>query len=212
MRNAFLCAGVLTLISVLSGCGEKQPDLTPEQQMNAIMEATSPFGDAEIRMNEAMTKAVGVSVGDSWVRKMIEHHRGAIEIARQTLAMRPDAHVAQMARATIDQQTKELAHLQTLVAQGPLDQASADIYQPAMDKMHQAMMAATGTNLSQTFHRKMIEHHKGVVAMADVALSNGVTGALHSEIEKIKADHLKQAEMIEGMLHNERQAERKQAQ
>jgi len=115
MRNAFLCAGVLTLISVLSGCGEKQPDLTPEQQMNAIMEATSPFGDAEIRMNEAMTKAVGVSVGDSWVRKMIEHHRGAIAMSQIVLRQSPDAKTRQMAEKSIAEQNKSIGELQAML-------------------------------------------------------------------------------------------------
>lgn len=211
MRQASLGIVGLALISTLSGCGKKQQHLTPEQEMNAIMQATSPFGDAEIRMDDAMTKAVGVNVGDSWVRKMIEHHRGAVEIARETLAMRPDAHVAQMARATIDQQNREIAHLQTLVAQGRPDRASADLYQPAMDKMHQAVMAAAASDLSQTFHLKMLEHHKGVVAMADVALANGVTGALRDEIENSRADHLKQAELIHAMLRKEAMPERRPA-
>ena len=212
MRKRSLVIAAIVVVSALSGCGKKQQHLTPEQEMNAIMKANSPFGDAEIRMDDAMTKAVGVNVGDSWIRKMIEHHRGAIEIARETLGMHPDPQVAQMARATIDQQTREIAHLQTLVAQGPLDRASADLYQPAMDKMHQDMMAATGVNLSQTFHLKMLEHHKGDVAMADVALANGVSGALREEVEKSKADHLKQVEMIEAMLRNEAKAQRKPAQ
>ncbi|MES2136341.1 MAG: DUF305 domain-containing protein [Pseudomonadota bacterium] len=198
--------GALALTSILSGCGKRQPHPTPEQEMNAVMEANSPFGAAEIRMDDAMARAVGADVGDSWVRKMIEHHKGAIAIARETLALNPDANVAGMARATIDGQTREIADLQRLLVKGSPDPASADLYQPTMDKMHQAMMAATGTSLSQTFHRKMLEHNKGAVAMADVALANGVTGAVRAEVEKSRADHLKQAERIERMLRNEADA------
>lgn len=204
MRRASLTSGALALIALLPGCsGKKDKDVTPEQQMNAIMEATSPFAGAEIRMDNAMTRAVGVNVGDSWVRKMIEHHRGAIAMARQTLAMDPDAHLAAMARATIDEGTHEIADLQKLTVQGPRNRASADLYQPALDKMHQAMMAAGGKSLSQTYHLKMLEHHRGAVAMSDVALGNGVTGALRGEVEKVKAHHLTQVRMIEAMLGNE---------
>ncbi|MES2326245.1 MAG: DUF305 domain-containing protein [Pseudomonadota bacterium] len=193
----------MAIIATLGGCDKKGSDLTPEQEMNAIMEANSPFADAEIQMDDAMNKAVGINVGDTWARKMIEHHRGAIAIARQALKMNPDAHVAEMARATIEEQTREIAELQKLVAQGPSAPASADLYQPAIDKMHQAMMAATGTSLSQTFQRKMLEHHKGAVAMADVALAHGVTGLLRDEVVKAKTDHLKQSEAIDAMLRNE---------
>lgn len=204
MARALLIIGALAVIAALPGCREKEePDLTPEQQMNAIMEATSPFAEAEIRMDDAMTKAVGVDAGDSWVRKMIEHHKGAIAIAQQTLAMNPDAHVVAMARATIKDETRELADLQKLVRQGAPSRASADLYQSALDRMHQAMMAAGGSSLSQTYHLKMLEQHRGAVATADVALANGVTGPLRAAVEKVKAHHLEQIQLVEAMLSNQ---------
>ena len=190
------------LVAILSGC-RKQEALTPEQEMNAIMEANSPFASAEIRMDDAMTRAAGVDAGDSWVRKMIEHHKGAIAIARQTLAMSPDAHVAAMARSTIADESHELDHLQTLVRQGTPDRRSADLYQPAVDKMHQAMMAANGSGLSQTYHLKMLEQHKGAVALSDIALANGATGSLRAVIEQARAYHLDQVRTIAAMLREE---------
>lgn len=203
MRKLLGCMSALALVSTLTACGREEPSATntsAENDMNTIMAATSPFGDAEIRMNEAMMKAVGVNAGDSWVRKMIEHHKGAVEISRQVLTMSPDAHVAQMANETIAKQTKEIAGLEKLVVQGTPDPASSELYQPAMDKMHQAMMAANGTSLSETFHRKMLEHHKGAVAMSDVSLANGATGAVRAQVEKTKADQQKEVVMVEAML------------
>lgn len=200
MRTSVLT--VLALITILSGC-EKHEDLTPEQEMNAIMQANSPFAAAEIRMDDAMTRAAGVDAGDSWVRKMIEHHNGAIAIAQQTLAMNPDTHVAAMARATIDDERHELANLQKLLREGAPNKRSANLYQPALDKMHQAMMAANGSGLSQTYHLKMLEQHRGAVAMSDVALANGATGVLKDAVQKSKAHHLEQIQTIEAMLRNQ---------
>jgi len=37
--------------------------------------------------------------------------------------------------------------------------------------MHNRMMAATGETLDQAYIAKMVEHHRGAVAMADVALA-----------------------------------------
>lgn len=206
MRKVLNSLGALALVSTLAACGDAEPSATnasPDKDMNIIMTATSPFGDAEIRMNDAMMKAVGVNAGDNWVRKMIEHHKGAVEISRQVLTMSPDAHIAQMANETIEKQTKEIAGLEKLVAQGTPDPASSDLYQPTMDKMHQAMMAANGTSLSETFHHKMLEHHKGAIAMSNVALANGVTGAVHTQVEKTKADQQKEVGMVEAMLRGE---------
>lgn len=206
VRKAVFTISALALLSALSGCGREQQsanDASPDNEMNTIMAATSPFGDAEIRMNDAMMKVVGVNAGDSWVRKMIEHHKGAVEISRQVLTMNPEARVAQMAQQTIDKQTKAITVLERLVAQGNPDPASAELYGPTMDKMHQAMMTATGKTLSETFFRKMLEHHKGAVAMSDIALANGVTGAVHTQVEKTKADQQKEVDNVEAMLSSQ---------
>ena len=206
MRKILDRLGALALVSALVACGNEEPSATnasSDRDMNTIMAATSPFGNAEIRMNDAMMKAVGINAGDNWVRKMIEHHKGAVEISRQVLTMRPETHIAQMAHESIDKQTTEIKELEKLVARGAPDRMSSELYQPAMDKMHQAMMAANGRSLSETFQRKMLEHHKGAVAMSDVALANGVTGAVHAQVEKTKVDQQKEADMIENMLRGE---------
>lgn len=69
--------------------------------------------------------------------------------------------------------------------------------------MHSAMMAATGVNLSETYLRKMLAHHRGAVAMSDVALANGATGAIRAQVEKIRADQQMEVEMVEAMLRGE---------
>lgn len=200
MIRSLPAVGMLTIVSLVAGCGRREPELSPDQQMNAIMEANSPFGNTEIQMDEAMDEAVGTSVGDSWVRKLIEHHRGGIAIARQTLTMKPDAHIAAMAQATIDEETREVAKLRKLLSPGPPVQATAEIYQPAIDKMHQAMMAANGIGLAETFHRKMLAYHNGAVAMSEVALEAGVTGAVRDKVGQIKASQAKEARTVTDML------------
>jgi len=202
MKRVFSTAAAAGLAVALAACGGKNeaPNNAAEHDMNTIMEATSPFADAEIRMNDAMMNAVGVNVGDSWVRKMIEHHKGAIAMSREVLTMNPDANLAEMAHQTIDKQTKDIAALQKLVVQGQPDPVSADLYQPTMDKMHQAMMGATGSRPSETYLRKMLEHHKGAVAMSDVALGNGVSGALRAQVEKTKKMSQDDIKVVEAML------------
>lgn len=168
--------------------------------MNAIMEATSPFSDAEIRMNEKILIAVGANAGDSWARKMIEHHRGAIEISRQTLGLGAEIHIKEMARRIIDEQATEIAALEKLVTNDKPDPASAKLYEPAIDNMHRAMMVAAGRTLSETFQRKMLEYHRGAIELSDIALANGVTGTLREQVEKTKAESRKELEVIEAKI------------
>lgn len=47
---------------------------------------------------------------------------------------------------------------------------SNDPYDQAMMGPNDKMMAAKGATSAETFHRKMIEHHRAAVAMSQVAL------------------------------------------
>jgi uncharacterized protein (DUF305 family) len=207
LRKALLAA--VAPLALLAGCGgsdEPANNVAAENDMNAMMADSGPFADAEIKMDQAMTAAVGVNAADSWVRKMIEHHRGAIEMSRILLAQNVTGHVADMAQQTIDKQTAEVAALEKLIATGNPDPASAALYQPAQMAMHNAMMAAKGTDISDTWVRKMLEHHKGAITMSDIALANGATGAVRAQIEKTKADQQKDIDHIEGMLSGQQPA------
>lgn len=206
MRNLLSSLTAMALISTLTACGGREEaanNVTAENDMNAMMADSGPFADAEMRMNDAMMAAVGVNAGDSWVRKMIEHHRGAVDMSRIVLEQNPSADVATMARDVIAKQTKEIAVLEKLVQQGSPDQQSAALYRPAMMDMQQKMAAAEGADASEIYMRKMLEHHRGAVAMSDVALANGASGAVRTQVEKTKATQRKDAEMVEAMLRGE---------
>lgn len=160
----------------------------------------NPFADAERRMSQAMMAAMGADAGDSWARKMIAHHQGAIDMSEAVLQLNPKPDVAQMARMGIRKQQMDIAAIEKLQKQGPPDPKSADLYKPAMMDMQQKMEAAVGTDVSETFMRKMLEHHKGAVAMSDVAVHNGVSGALRQQVEKTRSENQKEAEMVQAML------------
>ncbi len=203
----FIAASLLALLSACSG-GEYENqtasaanEVAPTDNMAAMAnDPNNPFAAAEMRMSEQMMSAVGSDVGDNWVRKMIVHHQGAVDMSRIVLEQSPTADVAEMARMTIEKQQKEIGDLEKLRKEGAPDQESAELYRPSMMDMHQKMQAATGANVSETFMRKMLEHHRGAVAMSDIALRDGVSGALRPQIQKTRDDQQKEAEMVEAML------------
>ena len=206
MKKVFLCVGALALATTLSACGrsDEAANEVAANDMNAMKaDPNNPFTESEMKMDQAMAAAVGTSAADSWVRKMIEHHRGAVEMSRIVLTQKPPAEAATMARQTVAKQTAEIAELEKLVASGTPDPASAVPYRTASMQMHEAMMAAKGVDLSETYLRKMIAHHEGAVALSDVALAQGATGALRARVEKVKADQEKEIGMVEAMLRGE---------
>lgn len=211
MNKVTKFTALLMATAWLAACGSQadnqvaanEPAMDANMAAGNSMQMSGPFAEAEMRMDEQMMAAVGSDLGQNWLKKMIVHHQGAIDMSRIVLDQNPTADVAKMARETIAKQGKEIEDLQKLVQEGAPDQRSAELYRPAMMDMHQKMMAASGSDVSQTYMRKMLEHHKGAVAMSDVALANGVTGTLRSQIQKTRADQQKEIAMVEAMLRGE---------
>ena len=183
-----------------NGAGNAQGDATANEVSAAATDASNPFANAEKQMSDAMMAATGSNAGQTWALKMIAHHEGAIAMSKTVLNHNPTADVAKMARDDIDKQTKDIGSIRALLSGGSPDPKSADPYRPAVMDMQQAMMAASGANVSETYLRKMLAHHKGAVAMSDAALANGVSGALKAQVEKTKAANQKDAAMVEAML------------
>ena len=207
MKKTLLMSAASAMALLIAACGTNEEAARNDaagNDMNAMMaDPSNPFAQSEMQMNERMMAAVGINAGDTWVRKMIEHHRGAIDMSRQVLTLSPAANVAEMAQMTIDKQGKEITALEGLVASGTPNPASSELYRTASTTMHDAMMAAKGANVSETYLRKMLEHHKGAVALSDVALANGASGAVRAQIEKTRADQLKEIAHLEAMLRGE---------
>ena len=207
MKSKFaLTLSALALAGALSACGDSAPapEQAPADDMASTMaDPNNPFAAAEMAMDKALSSAIGLSVPDTWVRKMIEHHRGAVAMSQVALAQSLSPDAATMARQTVAKQTAEIAELEKLVANGTPDPASAAPYRAASMQMHEAMMAAKGADLSETYLRKMIAHHEGAVALSDVALAQGATGALRTRIQQVKADQAMEIGMVEAMLRGE---------
>ena len=207
MKRTLMMSAASAMALLIAACGTNEDAAQNDSvanDTNAMMaDASNPFALSEMQMNERMMAAVGTDTGDTWVRKMIEHHRGAVEMSRLALTLRPPANVAEMAQMTIDKQGKEITALEKLVASGTPNPASSELYRTASTIMHDAMMAAKGADVPETYLRKMLEHHKGAVAMSDVALANGATGAVRAQVEKTRAEQMKEIAHLEAMLRGE---------
>lgn len=200
----------LVLAASIAACGQSggQKDKVADHDTQVISRETTlggtpgSFDPVESKMGEQMATAVGSDVGDNWIRKMIAHHQGAIDMSKLVLEQKPTAEVAKMAKMTIDKQGHEIEDLKRLDGKGAPDSKSANLYKPAMMEMQRAMMAASGPTTSDTYLRKMLAHHEGAVAMSDIALKNGVTGLVKSHAEKTKSDQQNEANIVKKMIAN----------
>lgn len=203
MKTNLLHVSALALALTLAACGtsdEATNNVAAESSMNTAIADSGPFASAEMQMSDAMKNAVGVDASDTWVRKMIEHHKGAVAMSNVALLLVQDPNVRQMAQMTIDMQSKEIADLEKMITAGNPNATSAQLYQAAEMRMHDAMMAAKGATVDQSWMRKMIEHHRGAVAMSDVVLGQNPTAAVRALAEKTKSDQTKEIAHLEAML------------
>jgi uncharacterized protein (DUF305 family) len=73
----------------------------------------NPYSASEMRMHDQMMRATGSNADETWARKMIEHHQGAIEMNRILMSKGSDRELKAMARKTTAEQQKEIAQLQS---------------------------------------------------------------------------------------------------
>lgn len=74
---------------------------------------TNPYSDAEERMHHKMMKAEGSNPDETFVRKMIEHHRGAIEMGQIHHQHGSDPELHAMVDKSKQEQEKEIAELES---------------------------------------------------------------------------------------------------
>ena len=102
--------GTICQCPMMQRPGTMQQGQAMQHQMRNT--TANPFAEGEMRMHQRMMTATGDTPDGTWVRKMIEHHRGAVEAARTLIATGRDQDALRIARETIASQEREIAELQ----------------------------------------------------------------------------------------------------
>lgn len=210
-RRALLGMSFLALLSACGGSDENQSaqangqEATPNESAHAM--PSGPFAQAEMQMNERMMAAVGANASETWARKMIEHHRGAIAMSQILIDQGGDQRFVEMARETITKQQREIGELERAVAAGISGgSGEANPFGPVEQSMHQQMMAATGANISETWARKMIAHHQGAVDMSETLIRQGGDPEILAMARRTAEDQRREIAHLEAMLRGEAMA------
>lgn len=115
-----LCSALLLVAATPSMAqGHSQHDMS---QMNhgqmMMMQNTpaNPYSDAEMQMHQRMMEATGANPDETFARKMIEHHRGAIEMSRILASQGSDPQLRAMAQHSSAAQRREIQELEAWLA------------------------------------------------------------------------------------------------
>lgn len=151
-------------------------------------------------MTDELTAAVGSDLSDTWLHKMVAHQRGAIGMAEVLLEQGGDARLLDLAQRTIDKLAREQVGLQRLMGEITADPASARPYAEAETHVHEAMMAASGRDASETWGRKMVEHHRGAIALSEIVLARGENEQVKAKAREIVEERRKDITELEKLL------------
>ena len=173
-----------------------------EQSASTENDSTKAFGAAMGTMMKSMMMAPSGIPDQDFVKGMIPHHQGAIDMAKIEKQFGKDPDMLKLADAIIGAQTSEISFMNGWLGKSKLSAADAvadsvKANTAAMDTMMKNMGAAYTGNTDIDFAKGMIPHHQGAIDMAKVVLqygkdaeikkmAEGVVTAQESEIAQMK--------------------------
>lgn len=143
------------------------------------------------------TTSLGASSEGNFLRQMIPHHEGAIEMAKYEIANGKDPQMLQLAKSILTEQQGEIAEMQAMLRLYPFkaDEQSSPGYNAAMSATMHAMMEMTptdsqlaGKSVDCSFALVMLPHHQAAVDMAAALLRFNPQGQVGTYALRIISD------------------------
>lgn len=158
------------------------------KKVRAVRPSTAAYVKAMHHMHAKMKKPLSGSADVDFVRQMIPHHQGALDMARTQQRYGSDEALKRFNDWVIMAQTQEIAFMENWLRRkdrGAARKTAQDYYGAAMTKMHHAMMVKYSGNADVDYVRGMIAHHQGAVDMASVWLEEGADPELRTLVHDI---------------------------
>ncbi len=135
---------------------------------------------------------------------MVEHHKGAVEMAQVELAKGSNAELKGFAEKLVADQNKEIAFMQDFIANNAkTNSANSAAFQKALNNSMMAMMSGNTTiynNIDKDFAAQMIPHHQSAVDMAKAYLQYGKEKSLTTLCQNIIASQSKEIDWLQAWL------------
>lgn len=123
----------------------------------------------------------GVPFDRAFIDAMVPHHESAIEMAKTARKRRlSNAELSEIADSIVINQQDEIDRMKRWRARwygsakiNSSDASALGLSRAEMGMQHDASMLATASDVDAEFASMMIDHHKGAVRMANLALTRG---------------------------------------
>lgn len=176
-KRAYRIVGSALVILALSACGQ-QTASTPTASSSPTAEMDHS-GMNHGGSASGTTATANAPFDAMFIDGMIEHHQGAIDMARDAQQQAEHAEIKQLAQEIITAQEEEMGQMRDWRTQWYADVPATGGM--AMDMGDMRVSDDTSTPYDQRFLAAMIGHHEGAIGMAREAL----TQAEHGEIKQL---------------------------
>ena len=147
---------------------------------------------------EALQPLSGKDFDIAFMSQMITHHQGAIDMAKQTLAVAKAPETKAEAQKVIDAQTMEIEQMTGWLKDWYSVTPSADQQALMTDDM-KSMMAMPITE-DKMFYEMMVPHHEGAIMMAEMVEAKSDKPELEELAKKMAADQKAEIQKYHEMM------------
>lgn len=149
------------------------------------------------------------SAEGDFLRQMIPHHQGAIEMANYEIANGSNKQMIQLAKSILTEQQSEIAEMKALLTLYPFKQGEhpSPVYKKAMDAAMEKMMTTTpsdqdleGKSVDCCFAMVMLPHHQAAVDMSTALLKLVTTGQVATYAARIISDQQIEIQQMEEFI------------
>ena len=153
-----------------------------QQDANSLVDKNS----ADYKMYSELT---GEDYDRMFIANMIEHHKGAVDMAKLAQTNAKHQELKDMANAIITAQTKEITDMEAWQTNWGYPASSGEMMMDHsamgmmadMGQMTEKLKGLTGDAFDEAFLASMIEHHQSAINMA----YPGQTNAKHDEVKTL---------------------------
>lgn len=178
-RTARSTFAMMALLAACAGRDNAGTDTTASAGATA---GAAPTPGAEVGSRSAARDAE-----HEFLRKMIDHHEGLIQIA--TVAMTKASKSATQGDAH-NLHIKQTDEQKTMIAdaQSQYGETVTPVVMPQHKAMADSLATKTGADYDRTFYRLMVQHHREAVQMVDEMMPRFTKANVKAMAEKMKAD------------------------
>jgi len=207
-KNIVMVAGFLCLLASCNNSGEKKNKTTADSPMHKMDHTVVSTNEMKTLMDNMMMKmhqlpATGNNDID-FAAMMVEHHWGAVAMAKLELNQGNDSDLKQFAKKVIDAQEKEISFMTDFIKRAPQKTSpDAKAFSDGLKASMEVMMkdsVPSYKNIDKDFATQMIPHHQSAVEMAKLYLQYGTNSDLKKLSQNIINSQSKEIEWLETLV------------